>query len=134
MPLVVACSLPSGLAVDHAGKTIILNGAHVGVDLEMLPKNGLLNDTELRGGGYGLTTLSDADAEVFLAWTDSVTKGPDGKDLQEPFAPIATGAIIWAKSEKEVRSEAKSSPGTGIPGVDPEKELPKEGLEPATKD
>lgn len=133
MTLVVACSLPSGLAIDHGGKTVSLNGAHVGIDPEMLPKNGMINDTELRGSGFGLTTLSDAQADTFLAWVDTVTMR-DGQPLQEPFAPIATGAIIWAKSEKDARAEAKNKPGTGIPGIDPEKELPKEGLEPATKD
>lgn len=134
MSLVVACSLPSGLAVDHGGKTIVLNGANVSTNLEMLPANGSQGDTELRAAGYGLTFLSDADAETFLAWVASVTKAPDGSDLREPFAPIATGAVKWNKTEKEARTEAKNSPGTGIPGIDPAKELPKEGLEPATKD
>lgn len=134
MSLVVACSLPSSFTFDHGGRTIVLNGANVSTNMDVLPANGASNDTELRAAGYGLTFLTDGEAELFLAWADSVTKGVDGKYLVEPFAPIATGAIKWNKTEKEARTEAKNSPGTGIPGIDPEKELPKEGLEPATKD
>lgn len=121
--LTVACSLPAGLLIDHHGRQIRLNGAHVGIDQSLLPANGMLGDGDLRAGGFGLTTLSDDDATTFDEWVASVTKGQDGKPLREPFAPIATGAIKWFKSEADARKEATKEPGS-VGGMDPAKDLP----------
>lgn len=127
MAIVVACSLPAGLSVEQGGLVINLNGAHIGLDSELLPSNGSAPDTELRGSGFGLTNLTGDQETAFLAWVDAVTKGPNGEKLQHPFAPIASGALIWAKSESDVRKEAANSK-VALGGLDLTKDLP-DGLE-----
>lgn len=129
MAIVVACSLPAGLSIEHGGLTVNLNGAHVGLNPELLPNNGGAPDTELRGHGFGLTNLTGDQETAFLAWADGVTKGPNGEKLQHPFAPIASGALIWAKSEAEVRKEASNSK-VSLGGLDPTKDLP-DGMQTA---
>lgn len=126
--IVVACSLPAGLTVEQSGQVINLNGTHVGIDMENLPRNGSAPDTDVRAAGFGLTKLEGDQEAAFLLWVDAVTKGPDGKPLSHPFAPIASGALIWAKSEGDVRKEAANSKERAIAGLDPSKDLP-EGLQ-----
>lgn len=129
MATVVACSLPAGLVIEQNGETVRLNGGHVGLsaDPDNLPRNGFMPDTPDRGSGYGLTRLDGDQEAAFLLWVEAVTKGPDGKPLQHPFAPIASGAIIWAKNEADARKEAAAG-SVAVPGLDPDKDLP-EGIE-----
>ena len=126
MSLYVACSLPAGLIIEHDGLTFRLNGPHVGADLENLPRNGFMPDSEIRASGYGLTTLEGKQADAFEAWVKGVTESPDGKPLQQPFAPIANGAIKWSKNANETRKAAAETEGMSIGGLDPDKDLPPE--------
>lgn len=126
MSIFVACNLPAGLIIDWDGLTFRLNGPHVGVDLGNLPRNGMLEDNSIRASGYGLTTLEGAQADAFLAWVDSVTKSPEGKPLQHPYAPIANGSIKWSKSAAETQKQAAEAEGMAMGGLDPDKDLPKE--------
>lgn len=126
MSLFVACSLPAGLIIDWDGLVFRLNGPHVGVDMDNLPRNGMMEDNSLRASGYGITKLEGAQADAFEAWAKSVTESPEGKPLQHPFAPIANGALKWSKSEGETRKQAADGAGMSIGGLDPEKDLPKD--------
>lgn len=126
MSLYVACSLPAGLIIEQDGLTFRLNGPHVGVDLGNLPRNGFMPDGENVASGYGLTTLEGNEADAFKAWVDGVTKSPEGKLLQQPFAPIASGAIQWSENAAETRKAAAKGKGVAIGGIDPDKDLPPE--------
>lgn len=126
MSIFVACNLPAGLIIDYNGETFRLNGPHVGADLENLPRNGYMPDNEIRASGYGLTTLEGKHADAFKAWAESVTKSPEGKPLQTPYAPIASGALKWSESAAETRKEATKGNGMALAGLDPDKDLPNE--------
>jgi hypothetical protein len=123
----VACNLPAGFMHEHDGVTFRLNGAHVGIDdPENLPKNGALNNSRDCEFGYGITELKDADEKAFMNWIDSEPgplKGPDGKELQNPFAPIATGSIQWNASRAELVKSISKTEGMAIGGLT-EKDLP----------
>lgn len=120
----VACNLPAGLTVRHAGREIKLNGPHTGLDPEALPKNGSAPDDYNRTSGYGLTEVSGDDAEALKDWMTISAKGP---------GPVRSGAIIAAGSKADVAKEAKANENaaTGFTGLDPAKDLPK-GVETAT--
>lgn len=119
----VACSLPSGLTINHNGQSITLNGAHTGLDVDNLPKNGSAPDDYNRVSGYGLTELTGPQADAFMDWADMAGKG---------HGPIQTGAILYADSRADVAKEAKAAegPADGFAGMDPAKDLPA-GLETA---
>lgn len=126
MSVFVGCSLPSGLIITHGDLTFRLNGPHVGADLENLPRNGFMPDSDIRSSGYGLTTLEGAQADAFKEWVTEMTCSPDGKKLpeQRQFAPIAKRAIIWSENAAETRKEAAKGDGMSIGGLDPDKDLP----------
>lgn len=127
--LIIACNLPAGLIVEHGGFTIRLNGAHVGIDdPENLPRNGMMADTTDRISGYGLTTLDGLQADAFLEWWEGVTQAPDGKPLQHPYAPIATGSLERFETKADARKELAKRDGMALGGLNPEKDLP-EGVE-----
>lgn len=126
---VIACKLPAGLNIRHAGKSIVLVGANIGEDLENVSRNGRPSDNASRCHGYGLTTVSEADADLFTDWANQVTynngKPADGK-LAEPFPALENGSILGPfKSIDEARKECASIAGavtTGFEGLDAEKE------------
>ncbi len=126
---VIACKLPAGLNVRHAGKSLVLVGANIGEDLENVSRNGRPSDNSSRCHGYGLTTISDADAALFADWANQVTykngTPADGK-LAEPFVALENGSILGPfKSTDEARKECASLAGavtTGFEGLDPEAE------------
>lgn len=135
---VFACKLPNGLDVRHQGKSIVLLGANIGEDLGAVSKNGLPSDNASRSHGYGLTTLSDDDANTLADWINQVTykdgKKANGK-LAEPFAPLENGSILGPfGSIEEARKETAtlaSSIVTGFEGLDAEKEAEKaDGVKP----
>lgn len=130
---VIACKLPAGLRIDHNSRVITLVGANIGEDLENVSRNGRPNDNSQRIEGFGLTTVSNEDADAFTDWANQVTykngKPSDGK-LAEPFAALENGSIQGPfKDEAEARKEVKSissAVSTGFEGLDPEAE----GIEP----
>lgn len=130
---VIACKLPAGLQIQHAGRVIVLAGANIGEDLENVSRNGNPSDNSRRIHGFGLTELKDADAEVFQDWVNQVTykngKPGDGK-LADPYPALENGSILGPfKSIDEARAEVTSiasSISTGFEGLDGEKE----GVEP----
>lgn len=126
---VIACKLPNGLLIDHNGSRITLAGANIGEDLENVSRNGRPNDNSRRSHGYGLSEISDKDAEAFTDWVNQVTykngKPADGK-LADPFPALENGSILGPfktldEARKEVASLA-SSVLTGFEGLDAEKE------------
>lgn len=96
----VACKLPQGLTVEHAGKTVTLNGA---------------NDQNARfGHGY-----TDVDADWFAAWST------DHAD----FPPLKRKLIFaHAKDTEGAAKEAAPETKTGFEALDPTKPAP--GIEP----
>lgn len=124
MATFVACSLPAGLTVEHDGIKINLNGANVGADEANPARNGGAPDSELRMHGHGITKLEGAQEEALDAWWKSVTLNPGGKPLQEPFAPIASGALRRFASEADLRKDVSRNEAHAIPGLNPDKDLP----------
>lgn len=126
---VIACKLPAGLTIQHAGRSITLAGANIGEDLENVSRNGRPNDNGRRAHGFGLTEISAEDAEAFTDWANQVTynngKPADGK-LSHPFPALENGSILGPfKSIDEARKEVASIAGsisTGFEGLDAEKE------------
>lgn len=126
---VIACKLPAGLQIAHAGRTIVLAGANIGEDLENVSRNGRPNDNGRRAHGFGLTEISAEDAEAFTDWANQVTykngKPADGK-LAEPYPALENGSILGPfKSLDEARKEVASiasSVSTGFEGLDAEAE------------
>ncbi|CAI3933495.1 unnamed protein product [Commensalibacter communis] len=94
--LVVGCKLPFGVHLDLDGKRVTLNGA-------MKSEN----------GEVGLTQLPKDFWESWLA-------------KHQDFAPVTTGHIFAAKSQKKAIAEGKEKGDlkTGLEPVDP-KTLPK---------
>jgi hypothetical protein len=139
--LVVACKLPHGLTIKHAGRTINLNGPNEGVDPLNPGPNRTRDDTATRSGGFGLTKLDDKDAEAFEAWTKAVTTRPDGSKLPEAeaFPALDNGSILMFGSLDEAREETTmlgESVKTGVEGIDPtsDREMKDGGLETLAKE
>lgn len=134
MTVVIACKLPNGLVVRHAGEEITLKGANIGENLRNPSENGNPNDNRDRAYGYGLTELSDKQGEVFADWAKVVTfkngNPTDGK-LAEPYPALENGSILGPfKSKDEAIKEVTtlaSSVSTGFEGLDPtaEKDIEK---------
>jgi hypothetical protein len=126
---VIACKLPHGLQIAAAGRTIVLVGANIGEDLETVSRNGSPSDNGSRSFGYGLTEISDKDAEAFAAWSKDVVykngNPADGK-LDEPYLALENGSILGPfKSKDEARKEIAgiaSAVTTGFEGLDSAKE------------
>lgn len=126
---VIACKLPAGLQIMHGGRSIVLAGANIGENLESVSRNGSPTDNDRRSHGFGLSEISDTDAEVFTDWVNQVTykngKPADGK-LAEPFLALENGSILGPfKSLDEARKEVASiasSVTTGFEGLDSEAE------------
>lgn len=126
---VIACKLPHGLLVRHNGQRITLVGGNIGEDLENVSRNGNPNDNAVRAHGYGLTTVSPAEAETFAAWSNAAVykngNPADGK-LAEPFPALDNGSILGPfKTIDEARKECAAMAGvvvTGFEGLDPAKE------------
>jgi hypothetical protein len=124
MTTIVACSLPGGLLVDHANLSIKLNGANVGADMDNLARNGFQPDTADRVNGFGLTELQGDQEAAFLDWAKAVGEKPDNAQIGwQPFAPIATKALVWAKSRADVSKETQDATNAAA-GLDPDKDLP----------
>lgn len=126
---VVACKLPAGLSIRHAGAVLTLAGSNIGEDLENVSRNGRQTDNARRVHGFGLTELNDADADVFTDWANKATyqngSPSDGK-LSAPFPALENGSILGPfKTLDEARRECAAMAGviaTGFEGLDPEKE------------
>lgn len=102
---VIACKLPSGLTVEHAGKSVTLNGAN--------------HDRAV--AGFGMT--HDVDADWFKAWADE----------NPAFPPLKSGAIFIATTPAKAEGAAEertddASVQTGMEPIDPNK--PGNGVEP----
>lgn len=128
MPI-IACKLPTGLSIQHKGKTLVLKGGNSGEKLQNVSENGDPTDNAFRASGFGLTEISDSDAELFADWSNAVTykdgKAANGK-LDHPFKPLENGSILGPfKTIDEARKEVVAvSDGvtTGFEGLDPSKE------------
>jgi len=123
---VIACKLPNGLQITHEGQTIVLVGSNIGERLENVSPNGRLDDNNHRSGGFGLTEVSDRQADAFAAWAKAVTMDENGGKLAEPFPALENGSILGPyKSFDEARKECTAmsdAVATGFEGLDPEKE------------
>ena len=126
MATFVACSLPAGLTIEHDSVKVNLNGPNVGADPLNPVRSGRAPDSELRVHGAGITKLEGAQEEAFQAWWKGVTLNPGGKPLPDhaKFAPIASGALRQFASEADLRKEVARNEVPGIPGLDPDKDLP----------
>lgn len=136
----IACKLPSGLKIDDNGKSLVLVGSNIGEDAEHVSRNGSPGDNENRVSGYGLTEVSDQDAEFFEKWAAAVTyvdgQKTKGK-LQHPFPALDNGSILGPfKTKDEARKECKAladQVATGFEGLDEEEEAKKTGVTRADK-
>jgi hypothetical protein len=121
----VACKLPHGLQITHAGKVLRINGPNEGMDLSDPAKNGAERDTAKSYGGFGLTELKDDDAKAYQAWVAAVTFKDGDKSKgkhEEPFAALENGALLDFPSQAAARSEIDAigkSVTSGFEGVDP---------------
>lgn len=132
MATIVACKLPHGLTVRHAGQVININGANVNHnDLAPAP-NGQLADGPDLSAGYGLTTLNGAAEEAFNDWCAraqfklDASGNPTKEPLDEPFVPLVNGTLKAYKSEADARKDTSSiSTGvsTGMDGLDGDAEM-----------
>ena len=100
--LTVACKLPQGIHLDHAGKRVTLNGTN----------------SSLIIGGHGLTPV---DKEWFDSWLSA----------HKDFEPVKQGLIFAHGKEANVKAEAqeKATNKSGFEGIDPRN--PGKGIEPA---
>lgn len=101
---VIACKLPNGLAVEHKGESVLLNGS----------------DHESAVAGYGLTQGVDLD------WFNDWATG-DGRE----FPPVAKGLIFVAPNERFAQDQAREQGDqikSGLEGIDPDN--PGGGVEP----
>lgn len=122
----IACKLPSGLKIDHDGETIILLGANIGENLANASLNGSPADNASRTSGYGVSQVTDKQAEAFKNWADGVTYvngvPGDGK-LRNPFPALENGSILGPfKTREEANKECAAMAGlvkTGFEGLDP---------------
>lgn len=106
MPTVtVACKLPNGLHLDHAGKRVTLNGAH--------HKDAV--------AGHGLTTV---DKDFWDAWSKA----------HEWYHPVKHKHVFAHAQESNTKAEAKerAKEKTGFEGIDPKN--PGHGVKPLAKD
>ena len=119
--MIVGCKLPHGLAINHLGIDIVLNGSNFGYDDENPWRNGHSQDSANLVSGVGLTTLEGDKAEAFKDWFEISKKGE---------GPARAGLIFMAEKQADAEKEARSleAEKTGLDGIDPDKELPK-GLE-----
>lgn len=137
---VIACKLPHGFQIEHKNAIITLVGANIGEDLANVSKNGQPNDNASRAYGYGLTTVSEAQATAFEDWSNAVTfnngNPGDGK-LAHPFKALENGSILGPfKTDAEARKEVAAISGaviTGFEGLDPAKEGVEENKEASKK-
>lgn len=120
-----ASKLPFAFEVDHNGQNIILNGSNVGEELDNPSKNGMPREHRSRVYGFGLTELSDKQADAFAAWKESVTMH-DGQKVEGGFTAFDNGAILGPfKTAKDAEAECaalSSAINTGFEGFDGEKE------------
>ncbi len=129
MPTIVACKLPHGLTINHAGQIINLNGSNADFNPEAPAGNGVIVDNAVISGGFGLTTLDDKQAEAFADWCNRAQfKDGDKANglLDEPFLPLTNGAIQSYKSESDARKDTRavtSSVSTGFDGLDGDAEM-----------
>lgn len=141
MPFLL-CKLPHGLIINHQGQTINLRGPNEGSDPLDPYKNGFQTDNANAAAGYGITEITDKQADAFVDWRKSVTCKPDGKggygDKLPPdqsFPAVTNGSIEGPfKSVDEARAEAKvltDAVTTGFEGIDPktDKAMAAAGLE-----
>lgn len=133
----IACKLPSGLVIDHEGKSLTLVGGNIGEDLGNVSRNGSPNDNSRRESGFGLTEISAEQATWFEAWAKAVTTDKDGAKLTHPFLPLENGTIAGPfKNIDEARKECRLLSGsvpTGFEGLDEEEEAKKTGITKADK-
>lgn len=114
----VACKLPSGHIIDHKGQRIELRGTHTGINNLTLPENGNAPDDQFRVSGYGITELSGDQADAMADWI---------KQTESHEGPVQAGLIFMAKSDGDLRSEArKRAEGVGINGINPDTDLPED--------
>lgn len=140
--LVVACKLPHGLSVRHAGRVLDLNGPNVGVDPLNPGPNRTRDDTSLRSGGFGLTVLNDtADIDAFKSWVKAATLDSKGGKLppEQTFPALINGSILPFDSLEDAREETRllgEQVVTGVEGIDPatDREMQSGKLETLTKD
>lgn len=101
----VACKLPNGLHLDHAGKRVTLNGGH--------HKDAV--------AGHGLTTV---DKDFWDAWLKA----------HEWYHPVKQGHVFAHGQEASARDKAKerAEVKTGFEGINPQKPGP--GIEPVKAD
>lgn len=133
MPI-IACKLPHGLKIEHDGAEITLLGANIGENLQLISPNGAPLDNSRRVNGYGLTEITEAQAETFRQWSDAMTynngQKADGK-LFRPFPALDNGSILGPfKTIADAQRETASVGGivvTGFEGVDPVAEAKKKG-------
>ena len=125
----IACKLPNGLQITHNGETITLLGANIGENLGLVSANGLPLDHSSRASGYGLTEITDRQAEAFADWSNKVTYKDGVKEagkLADPFPALENGSILGPfKSEADARKEVVATASmvtSGFEGLDPSKE------------
>lgn len=133
----IACKLPSGLVIDHEGKTLTLVGGNIGEDLANVSRNGSPNDNARRESGYGLTEITADQATTFEEWSKAVTYDKSGAKLAHPFLALENGTIAGPfKTIDEARKECRLMSGavpTGFEGLDEEEEAKKTGVTRADK-
>lgn len=141
MTLFVACKLPHGLSIRHAGQSIDLFGPNADYNENLVMPNGYVPDSERVSGGFGITKLEGDQQAAFEDWQNQVTfkDGDKAKGkLQEPFLPLENGTLLVFKSEADARKETKSLAGmveTGTEGIDPatDKQMKRDGVETSDK-
>lgn len=105
----VACKLPNGIALDHAGQKVTLKGANA--------EDALL--------GYGRTPV---DGEWFESWLSTKEGGGQGAE----FPAVKAGLIFANADARKVEGEIaeKSGDATVLSGLEPlDPENPGPGLE-----
>ncbi len=117
--MIVGCKLPHGLSINHLGIAIVLNGSNLGYDADNPWRNGYSQDSANLVSGVGLTTLEGDQAEAFKDWFDIAKKGE---------GPAKAGLIFMAEKQADAEKEARNleSEKTGLDGIDPDKDLPKD--------
>ncbi len=103
-----------------------MKGANIGENLRNPSENGAPTDNRDRAYGYGLTELSDGQAETFADWSKVVTfknGDPAAGKLAEPYPALENGAILGPfKNKDEAIKELTtiaSAVTTGFEGLDP---------------
>lgn len=107
MPTVtVACKIPNGIIIEHAGKKATLNGSNVAISAPHY-----VAMPHLTPGGYGITP--NVDEALWNGWS---------VEYKDSFF-LKDGLIFAASKSSDVTAQAseKKAIKSGLEGIDPEK-------------